>query len=152
MSGTYSQIYIQIVFAVKNRDCLINSDHKEELYKYITGIVQNKGHKLIAINGTNNHIHILIGMLPKDSLSSLAKEVKRCSSMFINEKKWSKGRFEWQAGYGAFSYSHSQIIKVVEYIENQEEHHRKRTFRDEYIELLKKFNVEFNEKYIFEEN
>ena len=90
MTGTYTQIYIQIVFAVKNRNCLINSDHQEELYKYITGIVQNKGNKMIAINGTNNHVHILIGMLPKESLSDLIKEVKRCSSMFINDKKWAK--------------------------------------------------------------
>lgn len=151
MSDTYTQIYIHFIFAVKSRDCLINRDHKDELYKYITGIVQNKGHKMIAINGTSNHIHILIGMLPKESLSELVKEVKRCSSMFINEKKWAKGRFEWQIGFGAFSYSHSQISIVAEYIENQEEHHRKKTFREEYVEMLRRYNVEYDEKYILED-
>ena len=151
MAGTYTQLYIQIVFVVKGRDNLIKSEHKDELYKYITGIVQNKGNKMLSINGMPNHIHILIGMKPNEPLSELVKEIKRCSSMFINEKKWVRGRFEWQLGYGAFTYSHSQISKVAKYIENQEIHHKRRTFKEEYLELLNKFNIDYDERYIFED-
>ena len=151
MANTYTQLYIQIVIVVKGRHCLIPNDKKENLYKYITGIIQNKKHKLISINGISNHIHFLIGLNPSEALSELVKEVKRCSTNFINEQKWLKSKFSWQKGFGGFSYSRSQLDKVVKYIENQEEHHKKRIFREEYIEMLKKFKVKFDDKYIFEE-
>lgn len=151
MANTYTQLYIQIVIVVKGRHCLIPNDKKENLYKYITGIIQNKKHKLISINRISNHIHFLIGLNPSEALSELVKEVKRCSTNFINEQKWLKSKFSWQKGFGGFSYSRSQLDKVVKYIENQEEHHKKRTFREEYIEMLKKFKIKFDDKYIFEE-
>jgi len=151
MANTYTQIYIQVVIVVKGRNCLIPNDKKEMLYKYMTGIIQNKNHKLISINGISNHIHFLIGLNTAESLSELIKEVKRCSTNYINEKKWIKGKFSWQEGFGGFSYSRSQINRVVKYIENQEHHHKKKTFREEYIELLKKFEVTYNKKFIFKE-
>ena len=151
MANTYTQLYIQIVIVVKGRHCLIPNDKKENLYKYITGIIQNKKHKLISINGISNHIHFLIGLNPSEALSELVKEVKRCSTNFINEQKWLRSKFSWQKGFGGFSYSRSQLDRAVKYIENQEEHHKKRTFREEYIEMLKKFKVKFDDKYIFEE-
>ena len=151
MANTYTQLYIQIVIVVKGRHCLIPNDKKENLYKYITGIIQNKKHKLITINGISNHIHFLIGLNPSEALSELVKEVKRCSTNFINEQKWLRSKFSWQKGFGGFSYSRSQLDKVVKYIENQEVHHKKRTFGEEYIEMLKKFNIKFDDKYIFEE-
>ena len=151
MANTYTQLYIQIVIVVKGRHCLIPNDKKENLYKYITGIIQNKKHKLISINGTANHIHFLIGFNPSEALSDLVKEVKRCSTNFINEQKWLGSKFSWQEGLGGFSYSRSQLDKVVKYIENQEKHHKRRTFREEYIEMLEKFKVKFDKKYIFEE-
>ena len=151
MANTYTQLYIQIVIVVKGRHCLIPNDKKENLYKYITGIIQNKKHKLISINGISNHIHFLIGLNPSEALSELVKEVKRCSTNFINEQKWLRSKFSWQKGFGGFSYSRSQLDKVVKYIENQGKHHKIRTFREEYIEMLKKFKVKFDDKYIFEE-
>lgn len=150
MANTYTQIYLQIVIVVKGRQCLIPDEEKEKLYKYITGIIRNKGHKLIAINGVSNHIHFLFGLYPAEALSDLVKEVKRCSTNFINEQKWIKGRFSWQEGYGAFSYSRSQLNNVIKYVANQEIHHKNKTFREEYVEMLKKFEVEYNEKFIFE--
>jgi len=151
MANTYTQIFIHIVFVVKGRANLIPSDKKEELYKYIAGIIKEKKHKLFIVNGMSDHVHILLGYNPIEALSELIKEVKRCSSMFINNNKWVRGRFEWQAGYGAFSYSKSQIDDVYRYIENQEKHHKIKTFREEYIEMLKKFEVEYDEKYIFKD-
>lgn len=151
MANTYTQLYIQIVIVVKGRHCLIPNDKKENLYKYITGIIWNKKHKLISINGISNHIHFLIGLNPSEALSEFVKEVKRCSTNFINEQKWLRSKFSWQKGFGGFSYSRSQLDKVVKYIENQEKHRKKRTFREEYIEMLKKFKVKFDDKYIFEE-
>ena len=151
MANTYTQIFIHAVFVVKGRQNLIPNSKKDELFKYIAGIITEKGHKLFIVNGMSDHVHILIGYNPIEALSVLMKEVKRCSSIFINTNKWLKGKFEWQSGYGGFSYSKSQIDKVYKYIENQEEHHKKRTFREEYIELLKKFEVDYDEKYIFEE-
>ncbi len=150
MANTYSQIYIQIVFAVKGRQNLIKREHKEELHKYITGIVKAKKQKLLAINCMPDHTHMFIGFTPDMKISDLVRDVKSISSGFINEKKFVKGKFNWQHGFGAFSYSHSQIDRVVKYVLNQEEHHKKRTFREEYIVLLEKFNVEYNPKYIFE--
>ena len=150
MSSTFSQIYIQIVFAVKGRQSLIQQSWEEELYKYITGIIQNKGQKILAINGMPDHVHILIGMKPSCNLSDLVREVKKASNGFINEKKFCPYKFEWQEGYGAFSYSHSALENVFGYIANQKEHHRKKSFREEYVDFLKKFEVEFKEKYLFD--
>jgi len=150
MAGTYSQIYIQIVFAVQNRACRIHSSWEEELYKYITGIVQNKGQKMIAINGMPNHIHIFIGMKPSCCLSDLVREIKKASTVFIKEKKLSKYKFTWQVGFGAFSYSHSHIDRVAKYVMNQKEHHRKKTFKEEYHEFLKEFEIEYKDEYLFE--
>ena len=150
MSGTFSQIYIQIVFAVKNRESMITSDWEERLYQYITGIVRGKEQKMLAINGTQNHIHFFIGMKPSCCLSDLVREVKKSSNDFIKENKFSKFKFSWQEGYGAFSYSHSQIDNVIKYIMNQKEHHRKVTFKEEYIDFLQKFEIEHDEKYLFE--
>lgn len=151
MANTYSQIYIQVVFAVKGRQNLISNNWKVELYKYISGIVNNEGQKLIAINGMPDHIHILIGIKPNKSLSDLVRDIKANSSRFINEKKWTNGKFEWQTGFGAFSYSHSQLDNVIRYIENQEEHHKKKTFKKEYLEFLKSFEIDYKNEYIFEE-
>jgi len=151
MANTFTQIYIHFVFAVQNRASLIQPEWKDELYKYITGIVQKNGHKLIAINGTANHVHIFIGYKLHQLIPKLMQDVKGSSSKWINEKKFVRGKFSWQEGYGAFSYSHSQIDHVVRYINNQEKHHKKRTFREEYILLLKKFNIQFDEKYILKD-
>lgn len=151
MANTFTQIYIQFVFAVQNRISLIQAEWKDELYKYITGIVQNNGHKLIAINGIANHVHIFIGYKPNQLIPDLMQDVKGSSSKWINEKRFVKGKFSWQEGYGAFSYSNSQIDSVVKYINDQEMHHKKHTFREEYILLLKKFNISFDEKYILKE-
>jgi len=151
MANTFTQIYIQFVFAVQNRISLIQAEWKDELYKYITGIVQNNGHKLIAINGIANHVHIFIGYKPNQLIPHLMQDVKGSSSKWINEKRFVKGKFSWQEGYGAFSYSNSQIDSVVKYINDQEMHHKKHTFREEYILLLKKINISFDEKYILKE-
>ena len=141
MANTYTQIHIQFVFAVKFRDAVIHSSWKDELYRYMTGIIQNNKHKLIAINGMPDHIHILIGMRPTQSISDLMQDIKGSSSKWINQKGFIKGKFEWQEGYGAFSYGKSQVKDVIAYIENQEQHHSKKTFRDEYLDFLKKFDV-----------
>jgi len=150
MANSYSQIYIQIVFAVKGRQNLIKREHKEELHKYITGIVKAKKQKMLAINCMPDHTHMFIGFTPDMKISDLVRDVKSISSGFINEKKFVKGKFNWQHGFGAFSYSHSHIDRVVKYVLNQEEHHKKKTFREEYIGLLEKFNVVYDPKYIFE--
>lgn len=148
--STFSQIYIQVVFAVKNRQALIANDWEEELYKYITGIVQNKEQKMLAINGMPDHIHIFIGMKPSCCLSDLVREIKKASNSFIKEKRFTKYKFEWQEGYGAFSYSHSSLDNVIGYINNQKEHHKKRSFKEEYIDFLEKFNVEYKNEYLFQ--
>lgn len=150
MNSTYSQIYIQVVMAVKGRHNLISQTWEEELYKYITGIITNNGQKLLSINGMSDHIHILIGMKPACCLSDLVREVKKASNAFVKEKRFTKYKFEWQEGYGAFSYSHSALDNVIAYIQNQKEHHKKITFKQEYIGFLKKFQIEYDEKYLFE--
>jgi len=150
MAGTYSQIYIQIVFAVKHRQSLIQADWEEELYKYITGIVTNKGQKLLAINGIPDHIHIFIGMKPTCCLSDLVREIKKASNEFVRERKFTSYKFQWQEGFGAFSYSHSSLDNVIRYIQNQKEHHRKKTFKEEYKEFLESFQIEFKDEYLFE--
>ena len=151
MANTFTQIYLQFVFAVQNRHSLIGPIWKNELYKYITGIVQNNKHKLITINGTPNHIHVFIGYKPHQLIPDLLQDIKGHSSKWINQKAFTKGKFAWQAGYGAFSYSHSHIDHVVQYIMNQEAHHKKKTFREEYIQLLKRFNIEYDERYILKD-
>ncbi|WP_433834477.1 IS200/IS605 family transposase [Flavobacterium anhuiense] len=151
MANTYSQLYVQIVFAVKGRQNLISKHWKDEIYKYITGIITNQKQKLIVINGMPDHIHILVGIKPDISLSDLVRDIKANSSKFINEQKWINGKFEWQTGFGAFSYGHSQLGNVIKYIENQEEHHKTRTFKEEYIAFLKLFNVDFKNEYLFQE-
>ncbi len=150
MSNTFSQIYIQVVFAVQNRKAQIKLTWENELYKYITGIVQNKGQKMLAINGTSNHIHFLIGMKPSCCLSDLVREVKKSSNSFIKENHFTPANFNWQEGFGAFSYSQSHLTTVINYIENQKTHHKKKTFKDEYIAMLKAFEIEFNEEFTFE--
>lgn len=150
MADTYSQIYIQVVFSVQNRKALIHESWEDELYKYMTGIIQNKGQKLIAINGMPDHIHIFIGMKPNCCLSDLVREVKKSSNTFINEKQFTAIPFYWQEGFGAFSYSFSHIDKVVQYIKNQKIHHQNKTFKEEYLEFLEKFKIEYKEDYLFE--
>ena len=150
MADTYSQIYIQIVFSVQNRKALIHESFETELYKYITGIVQNKGQKLIAINGMPDHIHIFIGMKPNCCLSDLVREIKKSSNSFINEKQFTNVSFDWQEGFGAFSYSFSQIDTVVNYIKNQKSHHQTKSFKEEYLEFLDKFEIEYKEEYLFD--
>jgi len=150
IANTFSQIYIQTVFAVDGRLCLIRPEFKEEIYKYITGIVRNNGQKLISINGMSDHVHILIGLKPAMALADLVRDIKADSSNFINKKKWVRGRFSWQEGYGAFSYGHSQLDTIIRYIQNQEQHHRRRSFKDEYLTWLKKFEIPFEEKYVFQ--
>ncbi|QED38359.1 IS200/IS605 family transposase [Antarcticibacterium arcticum] len=152
MADTYSQIYIQIIFAVKGRANLIPNNKKQELYKYITGIVTNEQQKLIAINGMPDHIHILIGLKPNKSLSDLVRDVKSNSSRFINEKRWTAVKFEWQKGFGAFSYGHSQLSRVIRYIEQQEEHHHKLTFKEEYSRILELYRISYNPNHTFKEN
>jgi len=149
MANTYSQIYIQVVFAVEGRQNLIRSEHKEELQKYITGIVTAQGQKLLAIHCMPDHTHILIGLKPDIALSKLVAAIKAGASNFVNRSRWVLGRFNWQEGFGAFSYSHSQLAPVIRYIQNQESHHAKTTFRDEYLAFLKKFDVVHDERYIF---
>ena len=134
MSGTFSQIYIQVVFAVKGRESLINVSWEEELYKYISGIVKNKGQKMLAINGMPDHIHFFIGMKPSCCLSDLVREIKKSSNEFIKEKRFVRFKFQWQEGYGAFSYSHSNLDAVINYIAKQKQHHKKKTFKEEYVE------------------
>ncbi len=150
MANTYTRIYVQIVFAVQGRQNLIRPDHKEELQMYISGIIRNKGQKVIAINSMPDHTHILIGMRPTTALSDIVRDIKNNSSSFINSNGWIRGTFRWQEGYGAFSYAHSQLERVVTYIKNQERHHKRRTFGEEYIEMLKRFNVEYNARYLFD--
>ncbi|MBV9959438.1 MAG: IS200/IS605 family transposase [Acidobacteria bacterium] len=149
MANTYTQIYIQVVFAVSGRLALIRHEYQEELYKYITGIVRNDGHKLIAINGMQDHIHVLLGLKPDMALSVLVRDIKASSSKFINDRRLINGKFGWQEGYGAFSYGHSQLDTIIRYIQNQEQHHSRRSFKDEYLSLLKKFQIKFEDKYVF---
>jgi putative transposase len=148
MANTYTQMYLQFVFAVGNRESLIQPAWKNELYRYITGIVQNNNHKLIAINGTSNHLHVFVGYKPHQLISDLLQDIKGASSAWINKQDLINGTFRWQQGYGAFSYSISHIDRVVKYIRNQEEHHKKITFYNEYLELLKKYEVLYDEKYL----
>lgn len=149
MANTYTQTHIHIVFSVQNKKSLIKPSWKDELYKYISGVIINNGHKLLIINGMPDHLHILIGMRPFQSLSSLVQDIKASSSKWINERRFINGRFSWQEGYGAFSYKKSDVPSVINYIKNQEKHHSRMSFRIEYIKLLEEFEIDYNEKYIF---
>ena len=149
MANTYSQIYIQVVFAVEARQYLIQSRFKEELHRYMTGIIKERAQKLLAIHCMPDHTHVLVGLKPSMALSNLVQDLKNASTNFINRKKWVLGRFSWQEGFGAFSYGHSQLSGVMRYIRDQEKHHEKRSFRDEYLQFLKKFEVEHEEQFVF---
>ena len=149
MPNTFTQIYIQVVFAVNGRQSLITPSFKEDLFKYVGGTIRNANQKLIAINGMPDHVHILIGMKPNIALSAFVKDIKVASSRLINDKGWVRGRFSWQEGFGAFSYSQSHLSKVARYIENQAHNHARRSFREEYLSLLKSFQIEHDERYLF---
>jgi REP element-mobilizing transposase RayT len=150
MPNTFSQIYLQFVFTVKGRQSLVPKANKEELHKYITGLVQNRKAKMLAINCMPDHTHLFVGYKPVVLISDFVKEIKVESNEFINRKRWVKGRFSWQEGYGVFSYSHSHIDRVIKYILNQESSHQRKTFGEEYHDLLKKFEISFEEKYLFD--
>ena len=150
MANTYTQLYIHIIFSVKQRTFLIKDEWREELHKYITGIIQNKGHKMLAVNSMPDHVHIFIGMKPHECLSDLVRDIKASSSKWINERKPMRGKFSWQEGYGAFTCSHSEIGRVAKYIQNQQEHHKKTTFRKEYLSFLKSWNVSHDLKFVFD--
>lgn len=149
MANTYTQIHIHVVFSVQNRDCVISNKWKDELYKYITGIVQNNHHKLLAIGGMPDHVHILFGLRPSQSLADLMQDIKGDSSKWVNEKRLVNGKFSWQEGYGAFSYGKKELPAVIDYINNQAEHHSKRSFYEEYIALLDEFDIDYDNRYIF---
>jgi putative transposase len=151
MANTYTQIFYHIVFAVKGRANLVSSVWKDDLYKYISGIVTNQGQKLYIVNGMPDHIHILVGCKPNMNLSNFVKEIKEHSSKYINENGFIQGKFNWQEGFGAFSVSFRNVEQVVNYIKNQEKHHEVKSFKEEYLEFLKEQNIDFEEKYIFEE-
>jgi REP element-mobilizing transposase RayT len=149
MANTYTQIHIHAIFAVQNRVSLIADTWKDELYAYIMGIIKENGHKPLAIGGTADHIHLFFGLRPAQSLSNLMQDIKGSSSKWINEKRFVQGKFSWQEGYAAFSYAKSQLKDVVQYIENQTEHHHKTTFIEEFRIFLQKFDVEYDDQYIF---
>jgi REP element-mobilizing transposase RayT len=151
MANTYHQVYIQVVFAVKYREAVIDNEWKSTLFGVIGNLINETGCKAIIVNGVEDHVHCFLGLKPVVSISELMKTVKAKSSKYINDNHLTKLRFEWQEGYGAFSYSHSQINVVYKYIANQEEHHKKQTFREEYLEFLDKFEVPFDERYVFED-
>ena len=148
--GTFTQLYVQLVFAVNNREALLHKNIRNRVFEYISGIISEMKHKSIIVNGVSNHVHILLGLNPSKSISDTVHGIKRSTSLFINNEKLCLGKFAWQEGYGAFSYSRSQLEDVYEYILNQERHHKKKTFREEYIQFLKKFEIEFDEKFLFD--
>ena len=150
MANTYTQIYIQIVFAVSGRQNLISKENREELHKFISGIVTNRGQKLFAVFAMPDHVHLLVSISPAISISDLVRDIKAGSSKFINDKKWMIGKFNWQEGYGAFSYSKSSVDTVVKYILNQKEHHKNKSFREEYLDFMQKFEIEYDSKYLFD--
>ena len=150
MANTYTQLYVQIIFAVKGRSNLVSAKHREELEKYICGIITNKRSKPLAIYCNPDHIHVLIGLHPALSISEITRDIKANSSKFINEKRWITGKFLWQDGFGAFTYAKSQLDKVIKYILNQPLHHKRQTFKEEYLEFLKKFKIQYSEQYLFE--
>ena len=148
--GAFTQFYIQLVFSPKHRDCLFIDTVRPLIFEYLSGILTNLGHKSLIVNGVTDHVHLFLGLNPKISISETVKELKRASSIFINDQRLFSNKFEWQEGYGGFSYSRSHIEKVYEYIKNQEQHHQKIPFREEYLEFFKKYEIEFEEQYLFE--
>ncbi len=150
MANTYTQLYVHLVFAVKHRGCFIAPSWQQELYAYIIGVIENRHHKVYAIGGMRDHIHIFVSMSPTQSVSELVQEVKRASTLWIKERHLVDGNFAWQEGFGAFSYSKSHVSKVVAYIQNQKQHHVGKTMQEEYIEFLKLFGVEYDERYVFQ--
>ena len=149
-AGTFSQIYIQLVFVVKGRENLLSKTFREEVFKYMSGIVKAKGQKSIIINGVEDHVHLFIGLKPSMRLSDLVRDIKNNTTNFINEKQFLRGKFSWQEGYGAFSYSQSHIENVYKYILNQEIHHQKKSFKEEYLGLLEKFQIAYKEEFLFD--
>ena len=150
MAGTYSQMHIHIVFAVKSRENLLLKPWRDEIFKYISGIISDKKQKNLIVNGVEDHVHLFIGLKPSCCLADLIRDVKSSTTNFINEKRLVKGRFSWQEGYGAFTYSRSQLDQVYQYILNQENHHLKSSFKEEYLGLLRKFEIEYDDKYLFD--
>ena len=150
MAGSYSQIYLQVVIVVNGRQNLLGKLWRESVFKYISGIISHKGQKAIIVNGVSNHVHIFVGLKPSMRISNLVRDIKNNSSNYINKNKLVKGKFSWQEGYGVFSYTHSHIEKVYNYFLNQEKHHNKQTFKEEYTKLLKDFQVDHDEKYLFD--
>jgi len=148
--GTFTQIYVQLVFAVQNREAVLNRNIRPRVFEYMSGIITTMKHKSIIVNGTSTHVHILLGLNPSISVSDTVHDIKRSSSLFINNEKLCPGRFSWQEGYGGFSYSRSQISDIYNYIENQESHHRKKTFQQEYIDYLNENEMEFSQQFLFD--
>jgi putative transposase len=149
MSSTFTQIYIHIVFSVADRDPILSKDWRPELFKYMSGIITHKNHKSIIVNGLSDHVHLLVGYRPAQALADLVRDIKANSSGFINKNRWTHHAFHWQEGYGAFSYSRAELDRVYHYIEDQEAHHQIKSFREEYVELLNEYGIEFDEKYLF---
>jgi len=143
-------MYVHLVFAVRNRENVLKKEIRPRIYEYISGILTSLGHKTIAINGTSDHIHVFFGLNPSKSVSDTVHDIKRGSSLFINENKLVNGRFSWQEGYGGFTYSRSQVEDVYKYIQNQETHHAKRSFREEYLSFLEKYAIDYDPRYLFE--
>ncbi|MGA2823482.1 MAG: IS200/IS605 family transposase [Bacteroidales bacterium] len=150
MAGTFTQLYIQVVFAVKGKENLLQKPWRDEVFKYMAGIIHAKNQKAIIVNGVADHVHLFIGLKPAMALSDLVRDIKNNTTKFINDKKLVKGKFAWQEGYGAFTYSHSHLDNVYKYILNQEKHHHRRTFKEEYLDFLRKFQIDYEEKYLFE--
>lgn len=150
MANTFSQIYIQYVFSVQGKQNLLLKPWRDEVFKYMSGIIQGKKQKSIIVNGVADHVHVFVGLRPSMNISDLVRDIKNNSSNFINEQKFLKGKFSWQEGYGVFSYSHSHIEKVYRYIQKQEVHHKSKTFKEEYLDLLKQHEIEFNDEYLFD--
>ena len=149
MANHYTQIYVQLVFAVADRNSLIKPEFEDKLYRYINGIISKRKHTVIAINGPGDHIHILLGLHPDQSISDLVRDIKSNSSRFVNDSKWVSGRFEWQRGYGAFSYSKSHIEQVKRYIKRQKEHHAKWSFESEMKHILDLLGIPYEDEYMF---
>ena len=150
MASTFSQIYIQYVFAVKDRENLLQKPWRNDVFKYMAGIIKNKNQKSIIVNGVSDHVHVFVGLKPSMCIADLIRDIKNNTSNFINDQKFLNVKFAWQEGYGAFSYAHSQIDSVYNYIANQEAHHKKKNFKEEYLEFLQKFDIEYDEKYLFD--
>lgn len=150
MGNTYHQVYVQIIFAVKGRQSFLKKEFREDFFRVMASIIQNLGHKSIIVNGVADHVHCLVGLNPDKKISDLVKDLKTDSNHFLKDKNWVPGKFDWQNGYGVFSYSRSHLDKVYQYILNQEEHHQKKSFRKEYLSFLKKFEIEYKDEYLFE--